>query len=217
MRKRKRTVITTTKVAVALAIVTTVIAMAASGSILISGGRNFEEGIHQIALCLMLLAYIFLIVVLMNAKKRQFVPLNVVEQGDFLLVSPCDIRDAILLTQSEVDGAVSSLAKLSNSRKSGLRIVIARQLAISEGFLDVLSLFPNVTMLDLQDATVNSEFWNNLEDLPNISHVLATNAVPKDLLRNLSISLPEVRFWLDKPRQLVIGSYNAMNPSGKKQ
>jgi hypothetical protein len=217
MRKRKRSAITITKVAVALAIVTTVIAMAASGSILISGGRSFEEGVHQVALGLMLMAYIFLIAVLMNAKKQQFVPLNVVEQEDFLLVSPCNVRDAILLTQAEVDGTSSSLVHLPNSRKSGLRIVIARQLSISESFLDVLSLFPNVAVLDLQDSSVATEFWDNLEELPNISHVLATNAVPKEMLRNLSISLPEVRFWLDKHRQLVVGSYNAMNPSGVKR
>ncbi len=216
MRKRKRFVITITKVAIALAVATTVIAMAASGSILISGGRRFEEGVHQVALGLMLLAYLFLIFVLMSVKKKQSVPLNVVDQGDFLLVSPCDIRDAILLTQSEVDGLTTSLTKLPSSRKIGIRIVIARQLSISESFLDVLRQFPNVTMLDMQDSKVTSEFWNNLEELPNIVHVLATNAVPTDLLRNISISLPEVRFWLDKHRQLVIGSYKAMNPSGAK-
>ncbi len=214
MRKRKRFVITITKVAIAFAVATTVIAMAASGSILISGGRNFEEGVHQVALGLMLLAYLFLIFVLMSVKKQQFAPLNVVDQGDFLLVSPCNVRDAVLLTQPEVEGLTSSLTKLPSSRKIGIRIVIARRLSISESFLDVLSQFPNVTMLDMQDSKVASEFWNNLEELPNIAHVLATNAVPTDLLRNISISLPEVRFWLDKHRQLVIGSYQAMNPSG---
>jgi hypothetical protein len=216
MRKRKRFVITITKVAITLAIATTVIAMAASGSILISGGRNFEEGVHQVALGLMLLAYLFLIFVLMSVKKKQFVPLNVVDQGAFLLVSPCDIRDAILLTQSEVEGLTSGLTKIPSSRKTGIRIVIARQLSISESFLDVLSQFPNVTLLDMQDSKVTSEFWNNLEELPNIAHVLATNAVPTDLLRNISISLPEVRFWLDTHRRLVIGSYRAMNPGGAK-
>ena len=216
MRKRKRFVITITKVAIALAVATTVIAMAASGSILISGGRNFEEGVHQVALGLMLLAYLFLIFVLMSVKKNQFVPLNVVEQGDFLLVSPCDIRDTISLTQSEVEGLTSSLIKLPSSRRTSVRIVIARQLSISEGFIDVLSQFPNLTLLDMQNSKVTSEFWNNLEEVPSIAHVLATNAVPADLLRNIAISLPEVRFWLDKHRQLVIGSYKAMNPNGAK-
>lgn len=214
MRKRKRSAITITKVAIALAVATTVIAMTASGSILISGGRNFEERVHQAALGLMLFAYLFLIFVLMNAKKKPFVPLNVVEQGDFLSVSPCNIRDTLLLTQSEVDGLTSSLTKLPRSRKSTMRIVIARELSISEGFLDVLSHFPNVTILDLQDSKVTTEFWNQLEELPNIAHVLAKNAVPAELLRNISISLPEVRFWLDKRRQLVIGSDKAMNPNG---
>ena len=214
MRKRKRSAITITKVAIALAIATTVIAMAASGSILVSGGRNFEEGVHQIALGLMLLAYLFLISVLMNVKKKQFVPLQVVDQGDFLLVSPCDIRDTILLTQSEVDGMISGVGKLPSSRRSGLRVLLARKLSISESFLDVLSQFPNVSVLDLQDSTVEPEFWNNLEELPNITHVLATNAVPPDMLRSISISVPEVCFWLDRHRQLVIGSFKAMNPRG---
>ena len=97
-----------------------------------------------------------------------------------------------------------------------MRIVIARELTISESFLDVLIHFPNLTMLDLQDSKVTPEFWNQLEELPNIAHVLAKNAVPSELLRNISIALPEVRIWLDKRRQLVIGSYKAMNPSGAK-
>jgi len=217
MRKRRRSAITITKVAVAVAVVTTVIAMAASGSILISEGRKFEEGVHQVALGLMLLAYIFLIMVLMNAKKKLFVPLDIVEQEDFLLVSPCNIRDTILLDQSEVDGLTSGLAKIPSSRRSSVRIVLARKLSISGSFLDVLGQFPNVTILDLQDSVVAPEFWDNLEELPNISHVLATNAVPSDMLRNISISLPEVRFWLDRHRQLVVGSFNAMNPSGAKK
>jgi hypothetical protein len=216
MRKRKRSAITITKVAVVLAVATTVIAMAASGSILISEGRKFEEGIHQIALGLMLLAYLFLIIVLMNAKKKLFVPLEVVEQEDFLLVSPCNVRDTILLDQSEVDGLTSGLTKLPSSRKSSVRIVLARKLSISDSFLDVLSQFPNVTILDVQDSVVSPKFWDNLEELPNISHVLATNAVPTNMLRNISISLPEVRFWLDRHRQLVVGSDKAMNPSGVK-
>ncbi len=215
MRKRKRPAITITKIAIALAVVTTVLAMAASGSIVLSGGRNFEEGIHSIALGVMLMAYLFLICVLMLAKQKQMDSLRVVEQDGFLVVSPCAGRDCLVLDQASIDSAAKgSFARIAKHRRTAIRIVVARNVSIPDSFLDSLAHFPNIGLLDVQNAKVAPEFWTNLEELPNVAHVLATNAVPADLLRNIAISLPEVKFWLGHQRKLVIGTKAAVNPYG---
>ena len=215
MRKRRRPVITITKIAIALVVVTTLLGMAASGSIVIAGGRNFEEGIHSIALSMMLIAYLFLLSVLMTAKQKQTQSLNIVEQENFLVVSPCGMNNCLVLDQAGIDSALEgSGSHDANRRRAEIRIVVARQVLIPDTFLAFLAQFPNLTLLDLQDAKVAPEFWANLEELPSVSHVLATNAIPSDQLRNISISLPEVKFWLGKQRRLVIGSKAAMNPSG---
>jgi len=217
MGKRKRPSITITKVAISLAVVTTLLAMAASGSIVISGGRNFEEGIHQAALGLMLLAYLFLIVVIMAYKPQPVVALNVVEEDGFLLITPCNSDGFVVLDQAAVDAtAKGSFAKMPKQRRSAIRIVVARDVRIPSSFSDSLALFPNLMLLDLQEAKVASEFWDDLEELPNVTHVLATNAIASDMLRNLSISLPEVKFWLDRPRNLVLRSRVSMQPGGEK-
>lgn len=212
MRKRRRPTITITKIAIAFAVVTTIFAMAASGSIVIAGGRSFEESVHAIALSVMLVAYLFLISVLMAFKQKPIESLSIVAHNNSLLVSPCGVDSCLVLDQVGIDGSGARIAK---HRRADIRIVVARDVSISESFLDLLAQFPNLTLLDLQGAKVAPDFWDNLEELPNVTHVLATNAIPSDQLRNISISLPEVKFWLDQHRSLVIGSKAAMYPRGQ--
>ena len=184
---------------------------------MVSGGRNFEEGIHQVSLVLMLLAYLFLIVVIMAFKPQPVVALNVVEEDGFLLITPCNSDGFLVLDQAGVDAtAMGSFAKMPKQRRTAIRIVVARDVSIPSSFSDSLALFPNLTLLDLQEAKVAPQFWDELEELPSVTHVLATNAIASDMLRNLSISLPEVRFWLDRPRNLVVRSWVSMKPLGEK-
>lgn len=213
MRKRRRPVITVTKIAIFLAVVTTLFAMAASGSIVIAGGRSFEEGVHQFALSVMLVAYLFLLSVLMGAKQKQIESLRIVEQECYLVVSPCGINNCLVLDQAGIDIALEGSGAVHvGRRRAEIRMVVAREVLIPDSFLAFLAQFPNLILLDLQDATAAPEFWANLEELSSVSHVLATNAIPSDQLRNISISLPEVKFWLGQRRKLVIGSKAAMNP-----
>ncbi len=215
MGKRKRPSITITKIAIALAAVTTVIAMIASGTVVATGGRNFAEKIHMLALGIMLIAYLFLVVVLMAFKPKPIVSLCVVEQEQSLMVSPCDRDSYIVLNQARIDRSERcALEEIPKRKRATIRILIARDVSVPDDFLDSLALFPNLSLLDLQGAKVPPGFWMSLEELPNVTHVLATNAIPAELLRNISISLPEVKFWMDHKRTLVIGSNAAMKPSG---
>ena len=215
MQKRRRPVISITKIAIALAVLTTMFAMAASGSIVIAGGRSFEEDVHQIALGIMLIAYLFLLSVLLAARQKQIESLRIVEQECCLVISPCGLDNCLVLDQACIDYALEgSVANDARRRRAEIRIVVAREVSIPDTFLAWLAQFPNLNLLDLQDARVAPEFWANLEELPSVSHVLATNAIPSDQLRNISISLPEVKFWLGQRRKLVIGSKAAMNPRG---
>jgi hypothetical protein len=215
MRKRKRPAITVTKVAIAIAIAMTVLAMAASGSIVLSGGRQFAEGIHQLSLLLMLIAYLFLIGVVMTNRKQPVALLKVVENDEGLTVSPCSGRQVLVADQSLINMSTDEFSStIIKDRRYLIRVLIARELSIPESFLDTLALLPNITVLDFQNASVDSEFWLNLEEFPSVAHVLATNAISKELLRNVSSSLPEVKFWLDKNRKIIVGSMTA-SPTSK--
>jgi hypothetical protein len=215
MGNRRRSTITVTKVAVACAAATTVFAMAASGIVFVSGGRNYAEGLHQFALLVMLIAYVFLILSLLLSKKNQPVAMNVVEKDDCLVVSPCSTNAYVVLAQADIDHiAVDPHKEVSRDRRGAIRIIIARDVSIQEPFLNALALFPNLCILDLQDSIVSPEFWTALDELPNLSHVLATNAIADELLRNISFSLPEVKFWIGKRRNLVIASAAALHPRG---
>ncbi len=215
MGKRKRPTITITKIAIALAAVTTVMAMTASGTVVATGGRYFAERIHMLALGIMLLAYLFLVVVLMAFKPQPVVSLSVIEQEQSLMVSPCGREGYIVLNQSRIDrSALNTFEKIPKRTRAMIRIIVARDISVPADFLDSLVLFPNLSLLDLQGSTVPPEFWLSLEELPNVTHVLATNAIPAEFLRNISISLPEVKFWMGHTRNLVIGSNAAMKPNG---
>ncbi len=213
MAKRRRFNFTVTKIAVVCAAVTTLLAMSASGVVFATGGRSYAEQIHQLALFVMLVAYVFLIVALMAAKTNQPTSLNVVERADSILVSPCRIEAYAILNQTDIDRFVQNPHKdISRDRRNAIRIILARDVVIPERFLDVLVLFPNLSVLDLQDCKVALEFWSGLEELPNLSDVLATNAIPDHVLRDISFSLPEVKFWIGKRRNVVVLSKAALNP-----
>ncbi len=215
MANRRRSTITVTKVAVVCAAVTTALAMAASGVVFATGGRNYAEGLHQSALLVMLVAYVFLIGSLMISKRNQPVSLRIDEREDCLLLSPCCVDDYALLDQTNIDRfAANPHKEISRDRRSAIRIILARNVSIEEHFLNTLALFPNLCVLDLQDSQVSDDFWTNLDELPNLSHVLATNAIADEMLRNISFSLPEVKFWIGKRRKLVLASTSALHPQG---
>lgn len=214
MEKPRRPAVSVTKIAIAIAVVTTLLAMTASGLIVVTGGRSFEEGMHQFALVVMLLAYLFLIGVLMASKQKPVESLQVVDQEGFLAVSPCGRNSCLVLDQNRIDAVGNGfINRISKHRRAAVRIVVARDVSIPNTFQDSLALFPNTTLLDLQASKVPIEFWYSLEELPNISHVLATSAIPIDQLRNISDSLPEVKFWLGHRRKLLISSKAATIPS----
>jgi len=215
MGKRRRSSISTIKVAVACAAVTTVLARAASGLVFASGGRRFAEQIHYVALAVMLIAYLFLITTLMAAKKSQPVSLSVVEVDNSLVISPCDIEQCAILDQTSIDRASKNPHEVGlRKRRLAIRFLIARDVSIPDSFLIALTLFPNLTLLDIQNARVSQEFWALLEELPSLKNVLATNAISDELLRKVSLSLPEVKFWVGKHRNLVIASKASLNPKG---
>ncbi len=215
MGNRRRSTISLTKIAVACASATTVIAMATSGIVFATGGRNYAEGLHQSALLFMLMAYVFLIVTLMVSKKNQPASLSVVEENDGLFLSPCSVNAYAILDQANIDRFASNPHKIiSTDRRGAIRVIVARDVSIQENFLNTLALFPNLSVLDLQGSKVSTEFWQCLDELPNLSHVLATNAITVEILRNIAFTLPEVRFWIDKRRSLVIASTPTQKPHG---
>ena len=204
MAKRRRTTITTTKVAVLCAAVTTLLALAASGLVFVTGGQRYAENIHWLAMFIMLIAYVFLIATLKAARKHQLFSLNVVETDDSFVISPCGVQDCFVLDQRTIDGRL--LESRTRKRSHSIRVLIARELTVSDSFLDDLMHFPNLTLLDLQNSTVPQAFWSRLEELPSLTNVIATNAISDELLRTISLSLPEVKFWTGKYRNLVVAS-----------
>ena len=199
---------TRTKVAVACAATTTLLAMAASGLVFATGGTNYAEGIHQLAMIVMLVAYLFLIVSITSAKKMQCPTLNVVEENDSLIVSPCGSEDYWIFDQEGIDKSSRNPNHTRpRNRRHEIRVVVARDVSIPDTFLEALALFPNLAMLDIQNAKVEPSFWDSLEVLPNLTDVLATNALPDDLQRNMSYALPEVKFWTGKQRKLALVAY----------
>lgn len=211
LAKRKRQRITPIKVAIGIVIFTTLLAMTASAAVAATEGRGVTEELHQLALVLMLMAYLFLIAILMGAKKSQTETVTVFERNGSLHVSPCSRFSVLALDQASVnDGTKGPLSLISKQRRAAIRVIVGRSLAIPESFLDSMLLFPNLNLLDLQDSQVPESFWDELEELDNLEHVLAANAMSSDQVREVTLSVPEVKFWLDR-KELVMGTKTAVN------
>jgi hypothetical protein len=212
MARRRRSHITPAKVAIALAVLTTIFAMIASALNAISDGDPFEVGLHQFAMILMLAAYSFLILVIMSSRKKKIASLQVMDENELLSISPCVRSEVVVLDQSSIDaGTKGPLSKIPYASRFAMRVAVARSLKVDESSIEALLLFPNLAILDLQDATVDRGFWDALEDLSSLDHVLANGAIDIALLKKISISIPEVKFWLE-PKKLAIGSLVGTKP-----
>lgn len=211
MRRRLLRSVTPTKIAIAFAVIATLAAMVASARNAITLGRTQEVNVHVFAMMVMLFSYLCLILVIIVCRKKPLTALSVVDKKEMLAVSPCIRNDVIVLDQDAIDqGRHGPIFDLPRASLYNMRIAIARSVTVPEGFSETLRAFPNLVVLDLQGSTVPVSFWTSVESLESIEHVLAYECMELASLKHLSISLPEVKFWME-PRKLAIGSTAAMN------
>jgi len=205
MAKRKRSMMTPIKISIAFAASTTLFAMIASAVHAITDGRDFAVQLHQVSLVVMLISFLVLISVMISSKKEPLQALVVLDEKEHLSISPCSVSQFFVFDQSSVDASIKgSIRAMPKTRRVAVRVVIARSLAIPDSFAETLRLFPSMTILDLQESIVHPEFWECLEEFDYIQHVLAKDAIPSETFKNVSIALPEVKFWMST-RKLALG------------
>lgn len=155
---------------------------------------------------LMLGCFVTLAVGLVWYRENTPERLTVLATDAEVICGPCDRANVWIVTQNDLDRIAENQAFVPVSgdlRK--VQIVVIRSKVISEAILPLLKQLKHLTVLDVQGATVPTSFWSELEKCRDLECILATGAVEQQDMKQLHMTLPEAKFYLER-RSLVISS-----------
>ncbi|MFN7733710.1 MAG: hypothetical protein ACK5OB_17565 [Pirellula sp.] len=203
--------------------ITTVLAVVASG-LKAMDDASFEW-LHQLSLVAMLLAYGTFILFVWAAKFRPVKPLETSRRNDELLAwglhptqivtiqaktqPPLSAEDASQATQGDSGPETTELHPLGampTRYKHSVRVVRVRDANVDRNVLEILSHFPNVSVLDVQGCSVDPQVWHELVHLEHLKTLLACGAVPESEQRDLHLTLPEIEIVLQPTKVVAVAS-----------
>ncbi|MCU0711071.1 MAG: hypothetical protein MUC43_03355 [Pirellula sp.] len=155
---------------------------------------------------LMLGCFVTLAVGLVWYRESTPERLSIVAAGTEIYCSPCErgnvwIVSAEDLMQCKRKEPITILA--GDLRK--IQIVVMRSISIPEEIIPSLQQLKHLAILDVQGANVPANFWNELENCRDLEYILACGAIIPGDMKQLHMTLPEAKFFLDR-RSLVIGN-----------
>lgn len=119
---------------------------------------------------------------------------------------PCDRENVWIVSAEDLEQLTNrvSIAPLMGDLRK-IQIVVIRSKRIPEEFASTLLQLKHLAVLDVQGTAVPVNFWSELEKCRDLEYILACGAVDQTEMKQLHMTLPEAKFFLDR-RSLVIGS-----------
>jgi hypothetical protein len=205
------------------AAITTAMAVLASG--LNAVDETTFKWLHQLSLVAMLASYC--VFILSIRMMRRVKPLTMALQEDQLRIEGIHSTQIVSI-QPKNEPAIASkssapilgdgsgarsmvtrpLEAMPRRYKHSVRVVVVRHAPVCREVLEILSHFPNVSVLDVQGCSVDPAVWCELAHLEHLKIILACGAVPESDQRDLPLTLPEIEFVM-QPTSLVRESVGA--------
>ncbi len=181
-------------IALGIVIGTTLFSVITAG--LASSNDQSYEGLHRWGLILMLIAYTTYIGIVISGRPKRQLKIRVFDDGNKLIAVPASVENFISIRDKQAALPSKSLNAIRTKRRNAIRVITVRNSKLDNQFLRLLGKFPNVSILDIQGCTIESGFWDDLLHLSQLRHVLAHGAVDESSLKELSYTLPEIKFWI---------------------
>ncbi|MFN6163099.1 MAG: hypothetical protein ACK5AC_12075 [Planctomycetota bacterium] len=182
--------------ALVLVIVTTIVAIIASGLKAMDDLKY--GGFHTIALVVLVATYVFYLTTLSRAGGFREVAIEPSQERQAFLISPSWPKQLIEIDPSDiVRERIKSFRKMPWRQREAIRGIVARNSAIDHEFLQLLSLFPRIAALDLQGSRVDSDVWDEVVHSEHVKLNLAHGAVSPSEVRDLALTMPEIKICID--------------------
>lgn len=188
------------KIALALVIAMTILAIVASGLKAIDD--NSYGRIHSFALVMTVAAYIFYLATLGRSQESRTVSLEPSEDGQSYIMSPSWPKQVVLITQNKTTTEkLKILRSLPRAARESVRVVVAKDTKIDLEFVHLVALFPQIVALDIQRCDVDPAVWDELIHFDHLRLILAHGTIEPKALRNLALTMPEIKICIE-PSQI---------------
>jgi hypothetical protein len=155
---------------------------------------------------LMLGCFVTLAVGLVWYRESTPEKISVLMTDSEIFCGPCDRENVWIVSTEDLKqlGTNVPIAPLAGDLRK-IQIVVMRSKSISDEIVQTLLQLKHLAVLDVQGSVVSASFWCELEKCRDLEYILACGAVDQGDMKQLHMTLPEAKFFLDR-RALVIGS-----------
>lgn len=170
------------------------------------------QGLHSFALCLMLIAFTWVIFTVLSKRYSKELKLKIepleekASDGRTIYrVTPTRFFNFLCLEPPSHPGQSPSsqagtayrgfpfLKKLSRNRSEQIYVVVIRNTYIDIDVLQALLRFPRLGVIDIQGCKVDPDVWSEFACLPELEHMAVFGAIDEQSERDFHYSLPEVK------------------------
>ncbi|MFN7875552.1 MAG: hypothetical protein ACK5PB_09545 [Pirellula sp.] len=155
---------------------------------------------------LMLGCYVTLAVGLVWYRENTPEKISILTTNTEILCSPCDQENIWIVSTEDLEHLSNNVSIVPlNGDLRKIQIVVIRSKCLPDVFARTLLRLTHLAVLDIQGSMVPTSFWSELEKCRDLEYILASGAVDPGEMKQLHMTLPEAKFFLDR-RLLVIGS-----------
>lgn len=155
---------------------------------------------------LMLGCYVTLAVGLVWYRENTPEKISILITNAEIYCSPCDRENIWIVSTEDLEQLNNNavIPHLTGDLRK-IQIVVIRSKRLPDSFARKLLQLTHLAVLDVQGTVVPANFWSELEKCRDLEYILASGAVEPSDMKQLHMTLPEAKFFLDR-RSLVIGS-----------
>jgi hypothetical protein len=213
LRRKKHLVWSPVTIALSGVALTTFVAIATAPILAAIGNPWWSQQVQYTTYYAMLIAFVLLMATLVHNRVTSpaVSSVRVFDNRDsddragigLITVAPCDCQHVWIADQSFAELPLKSqIRKMSQIGLNRLQILVMRDLQIPPSISELWVYLPNLKVLDIQNASVPECFWNGLERTMELEHVLAHGCSHSASMKEILISLPEIKVYT-RPMNVV--------------
>jgi hypothetical protein len=204
LRRKKHLVWSPVTIALTGVTATTLVAIATAPILAAMGNPWWAQQVQYTTYYAMLFAFVGLMAALVhnrvNSPNASSVRVFDNRQDErspglgLIAVAPCDCDQIWIADQAFAELPVKKqIQKMARIGLNRLQVLVMRDLKLPPSIADLWVYLPNLKVLDIQNASVPECFWNGLEKTMELEHVLAHGCEHSASMKEILISLPEIK------------------------
>lgn len=157
------------------------------GSILqnVMRGSDAEVGVavHQGGMVFMLVGGLMILASLMQKRGQVYRRISSFEAKERFWLTPLEEFECLIIKPEE--SFLDVLKRVPRGTRMRIRAILAANCTLDEDGLEILAIFPNLAVIDLQGCKLEESSLDYLSDVRELRHLFLANAVSAERVKVL--------------------------------